>query len=174
MPRARNLAEEEHIRGVYEKVPGSNDWWVRWNDSEGKLRRQKVGRKSAAIAAYRKHKDEARAGVIVPTLRNTKRVTINDLIELALAHTKDHKDARNYVSKSKIVSKALGDKPAADMTPQQLEQWLDEQCDTPATRNRYRAFLSLCYRQGMRNGKVPVNVARLVAQKRENNAVCDT
>ena len=96
MPRVRNLAKEKHIRGVYEKVPGSDDWWVRWTDSEGKLRRQKVGRKSAAITAYRKHKDEAREGVIVPTLRNTSKATLHDLIDLALKHVVDHKDLRNY------------------------------------------------------------------------------
>lgn len=86
MPRARNLATEDHVRGVYEKHPGSNEWWVRWTDTEGKLRRQKLGRKSAAIAAYHRHKEEARAGKIVPVLRNTKTVTLNDLIDLTLKH----------------------------------------------------------------------------------------
>lgn len=170
MPRARKLNEEKKERGVYEKFPGSGEWWVRWTDGEGKLRRQKVGRKSAAITAYRKHKEDARAGVIVPELRNTKRVTVADLTQLAIDATRDHKDARNYVSKAKIVNDALGDRAASDITPQVLEAWLDEHCSTPATRNRYKAFLSLCYRQGMRNGKVTVNVARMVAQKRENNA----
>jgi integrase len=38
---------------------------------------------------------------------------------------------------------------------------------TVATANRYKAFISLCYRQGMRNGKVPGNPDRLVQQQKE-------
>jgi hypothetical protein len=34
---------------------------------------------------------------------------------------------------------------------------------------RYRAFVSLCYREGIRNGKVRSNPARLVRQRPENN-----
>ena len=57
-------------------------------------------------------------------------------------------------SKGEIVRKALGSKPAADLTPQELERWLRTRCKTPATANRYKAFISLCYREGVRNGKV--------------------
>ena len=37
----------------------------------------------------------------------------------------------------------------------------------PAQQNRYKAFVSLCYREGVRNGKVAVNPARLVRQRKE-------
>lgn len=53
------------------------------------------------------------------------------------------------------------------MTPQELERWLREHCKTAATANRYKAFISLCYREGVRNGKVAVNPARLVRQRKE-------
>ena len=36
-----------------------------------------------------------------------------------------------------------------------------------ATSNRYKALLSLCYREGIRNGKVTINPARLVRQRKE-------
>lgn len=62
---------------------------------------------------------------------------------------------------------ALGSRPAAELIPQELERWLRTRCKTPATANRYKAFISLCYREGVRNGKVSVNPARLVRQRKE-------
>jgi integrase len=170
MPRARNLVKEKHVRGVFEKVPGSNEWWVRWTDTEGKLRRQKVGRKSDAIAAYRRHKDEARAGKIVPVLRNTKAVTLSDLIDLALQHVIDHRSRRDYEVKAGIVRRELGNRPAADITPAEIDEWLNNRDMARATANRYKAFFSLCFKLGMANGKVKVNPARMVRQRAENNA----
>jgi integrase len=170
MPRARNLSTEKRIRGVYEKISGSGEWWVRWTDSEGQLHRQKAGSKGTALAAYKKHKNEAREGKIVPVLRNTKKVTLHDLIELVLKHTVDHKSARDYVVKAGIVRKDLGNFPAAEITPQELDEWLDSRHTAAATRNRYKAFLSLCYKLGIANRKVKENPARSVRQRRENGA----
>jgi integrase len=63
----------------------------------------------------------------------------------------------------------MGERPATDLKPQEIEQWLASRFRTAATRNRYKAFISLCYRQGERNGKVKGNPARLVQQQRESN-----
>jgi integrase len=54
------------------------------------------------------------------------------------------------------------------MTPQELERWLRMHCKTPATSNRYKAFISLCFREGIHNGKVKSNPARQVRSKRES------
>ena len=170
MPRTRNLSTEKKVRGVYEKHPGSGEWWVRWTDSEGKLRRQKVGRKSAALEAYRKHKDEARQGKIVPVLRSGKKVILHDLIDLVLKDTVDHKSRRDYVVKAGIVGSELGNCPAEEVTPAEIDEWLNGRGKSAATANRYKAFLSLCYKLGMANGKVKSNPARLVRQRRENGA----
>jgi len=53
--RKRN--EEPRIRGVWEKVLGSGVWWIRYRDNDGKLHREKVGRKSAAADLYHKRKE---------------------------------------------------------------------------------------------------------------------
>ena len=52
--------------GVWEKEQGSGVWWIRYR-AEGKLKREKVGRKSDAIALYQQRKSELRAGVKLPT-----------------------------------------------------------------------------------------------------------
>jgi integrase len=89
------------------------------------------------------------------------------LIDDALEFVAHHKDRRNYISKAAIVRQDLGSKAAADLTPQELERWLRSHCKSAATSNRYKAFVSLCYREGMRSGKVNVNPARLVRQRKE-------
>ena len=154
------------MRGVYENPIGSGIWWVHYYGA-GKRHREKVGRKSDAIKLYQSRKADVVAGRKLPELRNSKVVALSELIDDVLEFVAHHKDNRSYKSKGEIVRKALGSKPAADLTPQELERWLRTRCKTPATANRYKAFISLCYREGVRNGKVFVNPARLVRQRKE-------
>ncbi len=154
------------MRGVYENPEGSGIWWIHYY-AAGKRHREKVGRKSDAIKLYQSRKADASAGRKLPELRNSKVVTLAELIDDALEFVAHHKDNRNYKSKGAIVREDLGSRPAAELTPQELERWLREHCKTPATANRYKAFISLCYREGVRNGKVAVNPARLVRQRKE-------
>ena len=53
------------------------------------------------------------------------------------------------------------------VTPQEIDGWLKEHCKTAATANRYKAFLSLCYREGIANGKLSVNPVRSVRHRKE-------
>ena len=53
-------------RGVFEKVPGSGEWWIRYWDAQGRKRREKAGTKSNAILLYRKRKTEALQGKKLP------------------------------------------------------------------------------------------------------------
>jgi integrase len=156
------------MRGVYENPEGSGIWWIHYY-AAGKRHREKVGRKSDAIKLYQARKADASAGRKLPELRNSKVVTLAELIDDALEFVAHHKDIRNYKSRGAIVREDLGSRPAAELTPQELERWLRDQCNTPATANRYKAFISLCYREGVRNGKVAVNPARLVRQRKEGS-----
>jgi hypothetical protein len=45
----RKITKKE--TGVYEKEPGSGVWWIRFK-SNGVTRREKIGRRGDAIAAY--------------------------------------------------------------------------------------------------------------------------
>jgi integrase len=154
------------MRGVYENPIGSGIWWIHYY-AAGKRHREKVGRKSDAIKLYQSRKADAVAGRKLPELRNSKVVTLAELIDDALEFVAHHKDNRSYKSKAAIVGAALGSRPAADLTPQEIERWLREHCKTAATANRYKAFISLCYREGVRNNKMTINPARLVRQRKE-------
>lgn len=160
--------EKANPRGLFERPPGSGVWWINYY-VDGKQHREKVGRKSDAIDLYHKRKADARAGRKLPTLRATKAVMLSDLIDDALEFVADHKDRRNYISRAAILKADLGSLPAEDLTPQDIDRWLRSRDMSPATANRYRSLLSLCYREAMANGKVSSNPARLVRQRKESS-----
>jgi hypothetical protein len=121
---------------------------------------RKAGTKQAAISLYQKRKADDREGKKLPDLRSKRFITLAELIDDALEHVRHHKDLRNYESKAVIVKAALGGKKAEDLKPKEIAAWLNSHCKTPATYNRYKAFLSLCYRLGEENEKVERNPAR--------------
>jgi hypothetical protein len=120
------------MRGVYENPDGSGIWWINYY-AAGKRHREKVGRKSDAIKLYQSRKADAIAGRKLPELRDSKVIRFSELIDDVLEFVADHKDRRSYISKAEIVRKAFGSRPAAEITPQELERWLRSHCKTPAT-----------------------------------------
>ena len=68
--------------GVWEKEPGSGVWWIRYR-AEGKLKREKVGRRSDAIDLYRQRKSDIRAGVKLPANLRTKGIKFSEIAEEA-------------------------------------------------------------------------------------------
>ncbi len=163
------------VRGVYERDPGSGIWWIQYK--QGKIRkREKVGRRSDAIALYQQRKTELRAGAkLVKNIRTREPegVTFGKLADEALAwsESRNRKDIRTLTGRLGILKDPFGTMTASDLTPQRIEAWFNEHVDwAPATKNRYRAAISLAYKIGMRNGKVATNPARLVEPRAENNA----
>lgn len=160
------------IRGVYERDPGSGIWWICYK--QGTVRkREKVGSRANAKILYQQRKTELRAGAkLAPNLRS-KGVTFGVLAGEALAWSKEFhpKDIRTVKGRMKTLTEHFGAMAAAELTPQLIDTWLTEHPKwMPATKNRYRALISLVYRQAMRNGKVTTNPARLVAARAEKNA----
>jgi integrase len=159
------------IRGVYEKTAGSGIWSIQYFDSDGKRRRETVGSKSAAIDLYRKRKTEVMEGKKLPERIRAKAVTFGELGDAAIEYSKANKISwKDDEYRIAPLKKAFGNRPANSIKPEEIERWLSAQSFKPATRNRYRALISLVYRLGMANGKVSCNPARLVRQRRENNA----
>ena len=166
----RGMKAEKNPRGVFERPPGSGVWWVNYY-VRGQQHREKVGRKSDAIALYQKRKADTRRGVKMPELQPQKVITLGELATAAVDYAKAHlKTSADYSWKERALREPFDLRPAAGVTPQEIDRFLTEHCRTPATANRFRAFFSLCYRLGMENGKVTTNPARLVRMWRENNA----
>ncbi len=53
-------------RGVFEKLPGTGVYWIRYADSTGRIHREKAGTKSTALMLYRKRKTEILQGKKLP------------------------------------------------------------------------------------------------------------
>lgn len=173
VPRKRKAEEQRPVRGVFQRPPGSGVWWINYYE-HGKQHREKVGSKQAAIDLYQIRKADIRMGRKLPPLKRTAPVMVSDLIDLVLEFvaTHGHKDLRTYQCRAEILrtghkdshgrvtQKGLGDRDAETLTAQDIETWLGRHCKTPATFNRYKAFLSLAFKLGIRAKKVTHNPAR--------------
>jgi len=158
------------IRGVYEHPIGSGVWWIHYY-AGGKRHREKVGRRSDAIDLYKIRKADTLRGRKLPELRPGSAITLGTLMADATEYAKSHLATHtDYSAKERILTEPFGACAAEEVTPQELDQWLDKHCKTAATFNRYRAFLSLCYRMGIENRKVTINPARLIRPHKEDNA----
>ncbi|MBZ5502352.1 MAG: tyrosine-type recombinase/integrase [Acidobacteriia bacterium] len=167
--------ERRRQRGVFEKVPGSSTWWIRYTDAEGRFRREKAGTKSAAIDLYRKRKTDALIGKKLPEKLRRATVTFADIARDALAYSKAHK--RTFGDDVARMERILGwfrDRSAESVTPQEIERHFEECIEVeewaPSTVNHYRSLLSLTYRLAIRNGKASSNPARATRHRREDNS----
>jgi integrase len=154
------------VRGVYEHPKGSRIWWCQYF-VHGKRHRERAGNRSDAIKLYSKRKTEALQGDKFPELRR-RRVTFGELIDDAIAFARVHnKSPQDIVGKGELVRPRLGALQAEAVTPDAISAWISQRKCSPATFNHYKAFFSLCFREGMRSGKVTSNPARLVRRRAE-------
>jgi hypothetical protein len=85
MPRRSTKKE----RGVFEKDPGSEIWWIRYY-IDGRERREKVGRKKDASDLYKIRKADALRGVKLPNNMKSKGVKFEALGKHALEWYVEH------------------------------------------------------------------------------------
>jgi len=162
-------------RGIYEKIPASKIYWIRFADSTGKIRREKAGSLSAANTLLAKRKTETLQGRKLPETLRIRQIRFDDLALDALDYSKTNNAKGSYrVDKGRmeVLKKEFGNRIADSITPQEIDRWMASNLSNraPATVNRYKALLSLTYRLGMGNRKVTTNPARLIRQRTENNA----
>ncbi len=163
-------------RGIYEKVPGSDVWWIRFADSTGRIRREKAGMKSAAVAAYEKRKTQVREGKFFPEkAKRSRQVWFEEIARDALDYSRGNKGRESFRNdrwNMALLSEWFKDRLASEVTPQEIERrlaGLSEAGRTPATVNRYWALLSLTYSLAVRNKKVSASPVSLVRRRKENN-----
>lgn len=138
--------------GVFEKVPGSGIYWIRFT-AEGKKHREKVGSLAAAKNRLGVRHVQASAGTLPnsPEPRPQK-VAFAELVEDANKHLKSERTpahAYDTALKFNRMLPTFGEREAASITRQEVLDWLDEQAEehewSDTTRNRYVAAFSLIY-----------------------------
>lgn len=164
------------IRGLYEKKPGSGDWWIRWTDAQGKLHREKAGRRTDAQTLIAKRRNETLQRKKLPEKFRSK-VAFDALCDDAIEHSKatnDPKVTYDLELKIKRLRPDFGYRDAVAITKQEIVRWLTTEGKSkdwkPSTRNRYQACFSLIYRVGIENEKVDRNPAAGIRRTTENNA----
>lgn len=164
------MRETKKQRGLFEKEPGSGVWWIRYAVSGGRIRREKVGNRGAALKLYQKRKTQVLQGEKLPENFRAKAVSFSALADSALEWSKAHKlSYDDDVIRKKRIVEQFGSRSAELITAQDIEKWFAEQTWKPATFNRYKALFSLIYRLGINSGKVKINPARAVKTRTENN-----
>lgn len=165
-------AAPKAVRGVFERPEGSGVWWINFY-ANGKRHREKVGRRSDAIALYQKRKTDARSGAKLPDSMRAKRaVLFEEIVADALAYSKAHK--RSYRQDHSYMATLLpvfGKMKVEEITPAIISDYFAKPDDlAPATINRFRSCFSMTYQEAVRNGKAEKNPARLVRLRKENNS----
>jgi integrase len=162
-------------RGIFEKVPGSGIWWIRFVDAHGRYRREKVGTWSNAGKLLTKRKNEAMQGKKLPETLRQRVVLFGEIGNDAVAYSRGHKRSwRDDESRMKRLVEWFGYREAESLTGHEMEKrlsdWVATQKWAASTYNHYRSLLMLAYREARRAGKVSANPARDIRHRKENNS----
>ncbi len=157
-------------KGVWEKVPGSGVWWIRYRVN-GALKRERVGSKRAAKDLYAIRKSEVIRGAKMPANLRERGVKFEvlgrDAVEWYIEHGR--KDVRNFRTRMKFILDDFGARIADEIKPSEIDAWLKSHDWSPATKNRYKNVFGKTFKIAMADGKVSSNPARLVEQRPEKN-----
>jgi len=169
MPRKAKI--EAH-RGVYQKVKGSDLWWVRWVDVKGQRRTICAGNHSAAVTLADSKQLEKRTAQVLPAIPR-RGVKFKEVVEIGVKYSEDAKqgDAKGFKHRAETALTEFGSRAADSITVGELQEWLNEMAAdldwAPGTYNRHKSALSTCFREAQRAGLVVNNPMRLVRRKAE-------
>jgi integrase len=155
-------------RGVYEKVPGSAVWWVRFSDGE-RIRREKAGTRSNAVKLYAKRITQVLGEEKLPPVRRGG-YKVHQLCKNATDwyQKQAKKSMRTFKQRIDVVKQELGHFAADGLKPGDIDRWLGDHKEwSNGTRNRYKATLSKAYSLALKDGLVSTNPARLAEHWKE-------
>lgn len=169
----RGRAGKPQRRGVFEKAPGSEIWWIRYVDCQGRYRREKAGTWSNADKLLSKRKTEALQGRKLPETLRHRAVTFGELADDAIAYVKERYGrpaddvARLELLKLHFAGVANGTTAAA--IKRTLNALATEKKWSASTRNHHHNLISLAFRIGIENENVEHNPARAVRRQKEDS-----
>jgi site-specific recombinase XerD len=163
-------------RGLYEKVTSSGEWWIRYADATGRIRREKAGTRAAARDLYIKRKAEALQGRKLPEKLRRAPVTFREIADEAIADIrKRYSRPGDDIVRLERMKEWFRARSAESITPQEIEVEFEraekEKGWAPSTVNHHRSVLSLAYRLAMRATppKVKENPVRNTRHRKEDN-----
>jgi integrase len=165
---------EKKLKGIYEKIPGSGIFSIRYADETGLIRREVAGKKGAAIQLYQKRKTEILQGKKLPeNLRAVVRVS-----DLADAVERDYRinGKKSLDSVQRRLKKHLlpffGMYSASDVATVHINKYVDQRRlagAENATINRELALLKRMYHLASNRNPPLVHRVPSMARLHENS-----
>jgi site-specific recombinase XerD len=169
------------MRGVYEKIKGSKDFYIYYTDANGGRHREHIGRESVAIEALVNRRREVREGKFIAP-HSEERISFADLAEQMMADKSLRASSNTLAGNRRHLRRLLpmlGNVMAKDVTTAKINEVLRElkftanrpriakrapgsetlvpgQISGPSL-NGYRFFLSSIFVYGIDNGLVEKN-----------------
>jgi hypothetical protein len=120
----RNMRRtEKKLRGIYATPPDSGIFYIQYFDSQGKRRREKVGRRSDAITLLAKRKTERLRRKKLPENFRQSPVLFNELLDDALDVSRAENGLEttyNHVCKFEFFRQRFGERQADSITKQEI------------------------------------------------------
>jgi len=162
-------------RGVFEKVPDSGEWWIRFVDAAGRYRREKAGTKSVAINLYRKRKMEALQGRKLPEKLRRPIVPFGHLCDDTKAYIRKRYSCPEHdLGRLENIRGWFGARSAESITSVEIEAALSKAKEegkwSASSFNHHLTLLSLTYRLAIRNGKIEKTPMSGIRREPENNS----
>src|SRR5712692_5783 len=139
-------------RGIFEKVPGSGIWWIRFTDADGIYRREKCGDWTTADKKLTLRRADALRRKKLKGLRQ-RTITFAEIADDAIAYIKS-KYARpaDDVARMELLKKMFSG-PADAITAKKIKRVLNsltaERRWSASSRNHHHNLVSLAYRLGI-------------------------
>ncbi len=114
-------------RGIFEKVPGSGVFWIRFADAAGRIRREKVGTYGEAETRLKLRKEEAKLGVLPRLAWRRRPVLFEKLADEAVAHIKRwYSRPDDDVARLELIKGRLANRAADRITRGEVRDLLEE------------------------------------------------
>ncbi len=162
------IYEGKKYRGISQR---EGFYVFRYADAQGREHRIRVQTIHEALKLYHEKRSMKRKGGLpAPVVLRRSQLTFREIARDALAYADEHKrSAKHDHWRMKKLLEWFGPRRADSIRANEIESKFREEKWSPATWNRYRALLSMVFRQAIRSGKLTENPARLVAHKTEHN-----
>ena len=165
----------ERIRGIFERPPESGVHWISYFDTEGKRRREKAGKLTAALDMLAERRQQVKKGDYIPP-RQTRAWTFKKLAEEAIRR-KAQRLAPGTIETDTIrlgqLTPLIGHVRFDRLTPDRIQEalaTLKETGRTNSTLNRYRSFISSVFSYAEKANLVAQNPVRRVDRYPENDS----
>ncbi|MGH9747261.1 MAG: tyrosine-type recombinase/integrase [Candidatus Acidiferrales bacterium] len=163
------------IPGIFERPPQSGVHWISYFDCEGKRRREKAGKLTAALDLLAERRLQVKKGEFIPP-RQTRAWTFRKLAEetikrkaLRLSPATIETDLTRLSQLIPIIGGVRFDR----ITPERIEQLLGGLKGkglTNSTLNRYRSFISSVFAHALKSNLISMNPVARVGRYRENDS----